>query len=345
VSGAIDREKAADASTPIGWVLGRLQADEELAGEADGPVEIVRGDARLLVRVDRHREEDWRAEPEPPAEELEAGQLELFTTLEELAAAAAPELPPLVVPPEPPLHRVRRLSFTALSMFEQCSYKYYARYTIGMKELPVVGIGVAEMSALDVGSAVHELLEQIDLAAPVVPDIEDERVRGFVTAYCDSKLARRVAVLEGVTKERPFIFEHDGVLINGFLDVFHLHDGKALVVDYKTNVLGESAPDAIVERDYRLQRLVYALACFRAGAGEVEVAYHFLERPDAVVSTSFTRAQLGELEAELSEAIAQIQAGDFRPTPSEFACAGCPALDLVCAGPRLREHAPELIAS
>ena len=345
VSGAIDREKAADASTPIGWVLGRLQADEELAGEADGPVEIVRGDARLLVRVDRHREEDWRAEPEPPAEELEAGQLELFTTLEELAAAAAPELPPLVVPPEPPLHRVRRLSFTALSMFEQCSYKYYARYTIGMNELPVVGIGVAEMSALDVGSAVHELLEQIDLAAPVVPDIEDERVRGFVTAYCDSKLARRVAVLEGVTKERPFIFEHDGVLINGFLDVFHLHDGKALVVDYKTNVLGESAPDAIVERDYRLQRLVYALACFRAGAGEVEVAYHFLERPDAVVSTSFTRAQLGELEAELSEAIAQIQAGDFRPTPSEFACAGCPALDLVCAGPRLREHAPELIAS
>ena len=31
-----------------------------------------------------------------------------------------------------------------------------------------------------------------------------------------------------------------------------------------------------------------------------------------------------------------IRAGDFRPTPSEFACAGCPALDLVCAGPRLR---------
>ena len=33
------------------------------------------------------------------------------------------------------------------------------------------------------------------------------------------------------------------------------------------------------------------------------------------------------LEAELSEAIAAIQAGEFVPTPSEFACAGCPALD------------------
>jgi hypothetical protein len=42
------------------------------------------------------------------------------------------------------------------------------------------------------------------------------------------------------------------------------------------------------------------------------------------------------LEAELSAAIAAIRAGDFRPTPSEYACAGCPALDVVCAGPRLR---------
>jgi hypothetical protein len=41
------------------------------------------------------------------------------------------------------------------------------------------------------------------------------------------------------------------------------------------------------------------------------------------------------LELELSEAIARIRAGDFRPTPSEFACADCPALGLVCAGPRL----------
>jgi hypothetical protein len=49
-----------------------------------------------------------------------------------------------------------------------------------------------------------------------------------------------------------------------------------------------------------------------------------------------------ELEAELSEAIAQIQAGDFRPTPSEFACAGCPALNLVCAGPALRDAPAEL---
>jgi hypothetical protein len=45
------------------------------------------------------------------------------------------------------------------------------------------------------------------------------------------------------------------------------------------------------------------------------------------------------LERELSDAIAAIDAGRFVPTPSDFACAGCPALDRVCAGPRLLPEA------
>jgi len=312
----------------------------------------VRGDAHLLVRVDRHREEDWVDAP-ARERELEPGQLELFATLEEPALAHAPELPALALLPKPPPPRVRRLSFTALSTFEQCSYKYYARYLVGMKELPLAGAGEGGLSGTEIGSIVHELLEEIDLAAPVVPDVvrdgateeEIERIHAFVAAYCESDVARRVAALPGVTKERPFTFEHGGVLLHGYLDVFHLAGGRALVLDYKTNAIGDASPDAIVEEDYRLQRLVYALACFRAGADEVEIDYLFLERPDAVVTATFRRDQLPELEEELSAAIAEIQAGEFRPTPSEYACNGCPAFDLVCAGPRLREAAPELAIS
>src|SRR5439155_26067078 len=96
--------------------------------------------------------------------------------------------------------------------------------------------------------------------------------------------------------------------------------------------------------DYRLQRLVYALASFRTGAEEVEVVYHFLERPDAIVAATFAAADVPALEAELSAAIARIQAGEFVPTPSEFTCAGCPPLDLVCAGPRL-PSAPRPLAA
>ena len=334
VSGSVDFGKASEVSTPIAWVLERLEADEELAAAGDAPIELARGDARLLVRVDRYREGKIEiveeAEPSP-------GQLALFSGIEEVGEAppSAPLLPELPAVAAPPLLRVRRLSFTALSMFEQCGYKYWARYGIGLAERDVPR-GEGGMSGVEVGSRVHELLEHIDLASPVVPEIEDDRVRAHVTAYVDSPLARRLGSLPGVTKERHFTFEHDGVLVHGFLDVLQLADGKALVVDYKTNLIGESSPEEIVEADYRLQRLVYALACFRAGAEEVEVVYTFLERPNEPVEARFTLAELPALEAELSAAIARLQAGVFRPTPSEFACAGCPALDRVCAGPRLR---------
>jgi ATP-dependent helicase/nuclease subunit A len=345
VSGSVDLGSDRETPTPIAWVLDRLAADEELAEAGDTPLELERGGARLLVRVDRFRAGPIAAETTAEEPEEGEGQLALFTALEEIAASrAAPELPPLVALPEPPLLRVRRLSFTSLSLFEQCAYKYFARYGLGMSERPFEVDG-AERSGTEIGSAVHELLEEIDLAAPVVPELEDEVVRGFVAAYCESDLARRVAALDGVEKERHFTFEHDGVLVHGYIDAFWLRDGRAFVVDYKTNALGESAPDEIVEQDYRLQRLVYALACFRAGADEVEVVYHFLERPDAPVEAVFTRADLPELEAELSAAIARIQAGEFPPTPSEFACTGCPALDLVCAGPRLRPRLPEAVAT
>jgi ATP-dependent helicase/nuclease subunit A len=351
VSGSLDREKAADASTPIGWVLGRLDADEELAAATDAPLEIERNGARLVVRVDRHREGDWAAEEIEAEVVSDEGQLALFASLEEIPAALpAPQLPALVAPPEPPLHRTRRLSFTALSTFDQCSYKYYAIRVAGMAERRPDrrGEGDGGLRATEIGDAAHRLLEQVDLAAPAVPDVEQvrewyptvsdeevERIRTFVASYCNSELAARIAKLPRVDKERHFTFLQDGVLVHGYLDALYLEGKRALVLDYKTNIIGESSPEEIVEEGYRLQRLVYALACFRAGAEEVEVVYHFLERPDAVASTTFTLDQVAELEAELSAGIARIHAGDFRPTPSEFACSSCPALDLVCAGPRL----------
>jgi hypothetical protein len=208
--------------------------------------------------------------------------------------------------------------------------------------------GGSGLAATEIGDAVHRLLELTDLREPVVPDlapvrtwypaVTDEelaRIAAFVQSYCDSALARRVIALDDARPERPFAFELDGVLIHGRLDLLHRDGRRALVVDYKTNSIAARTPDEIVEADYRLQRLVYAVACFRAGAEEVEVVYAFLERPDAVVSTSFVRSELAELERELSEAIARIGAGEFVPSPSEFTCSGCPALDVICAGPRL----------
>jgi RecB family exonuclease len=313
------------------------------------PIEIERGGARLLIRVDRHAPAA-AVEPAPAAVE----QLELFEVAENGGAPPeAPALAPLAEVPAPPLHRVRRLSYSALSLFERCSYRYFAERVVGLRPADAAGSvpGQAGLAATEIGDAVHALLERIDLRAPAVPqdleavvrarypavtDEELERIRGFVASYCGSELGARIAGLEGAAAELPFAFEHDGVLLHGRIDVLHREGASALVLDYKTNSLSEGTPEGIVEHDYNLQRLVYALACFRAGAEQVEVVYHFLERPDAVVTVCYKVGEVPALEAELSAAIAQIQAGEFRPTPDEFVCADCPALNLVCAGPRLR---------
>jgi len=348
VSGAVGEGR----DTPIGWVLSKLECEEELAsGEA--LVELERGGASFLVRVDRPAASPpVEAAPEP--DEVEEGQLTLFTELPtepRVRGWALPELAPLAAPP---LHRVRQLSYSSLALFERCSYRYYAERVAGLRERRG-GIVASDggLTATEIGDAVHRLLETVDLRDPGVPsldavrgwypnvtDEELERIAALATAYCDSELAARVRALAGARAEMPFAFEHDGVLLHGRLDILHRAGGRALIVDFKTNVLGDRTPAEVVAADYNLQRLVYALACLRAGDREVEVAYVFLERPAEVVSATFAEDDRAALEAELSAAIERINRGEFVPTPGDFTCAGCPALDLVCAGPRSRNGVP-----
>ena len=350
VSGSIDPERSGDESTPIGWVLGRLEAPElESAGGA--PVEIDRDGARLILRVDRFAP---GAAQNGPVDGDES-QLALFAVEDgQVAIAEAPRLPELVPVPEPPENRVRRLSYSALALFELCSYRFYVERFVGLRETkPMLGDGDREpgLAATEIGDSAHVILEGLDLADPRPPedmaatvraryptasDEEVARIGALVEAYCSSEIAQRLAGLAGATVERSFAFEQDGVLIHGRLDVFHEADGKALVVDYKTNVLEDASPSEVVEREYRIQRLVYALAILRAGASEVEVVYQFLERPSDLVTQCYKEEEAAALGSELSAAIAAIQAGEFKPTPSEYACSTCPALNLVCAGPNLR---------
>ncbi len=363
VSGAVDLDRAADRETPIGWVLERLDAGEIVAaseGESESePVEVERGEARFLVRVDRYAP----LPSVPPSRSgldvvEEDGQLALFGDVLHASMPVGIELQPLEPMPTPPVHEVRRLSYSALALFGRCSYRYFAERVAGLPPVPPER-GATESAgglvATEVGDAVHRLLEVVPLADPTPPsraeleaavrawyplvtEAELDRIAELVDAYCRSELATRLAGLPGARPERPFTFEHDGVLLHGRLDVLS-HDGeRALVVDYKSNALLDADPSEVVESDYRIQRLVYALACLRGGAQQVEVVYQFLERPDDLVAAEFTQEDVGALEAELSEAIGRIRAGDFKPTPSEFACSGCPALDLVCAGPRLLVH-------
>ncbi len=188
VSGAIDPSRAADAGTPIGWVLSRLDA-RELDAAGDGPLELVRDGTRLLVRVDRHRPD---VDPAPPLAEptVDGAQLELFVG-EDLTPLPppAPKLPDLASIPTAPIHAVRRLSYSALALFERCSYRYYAERVAGMRPADAHGSvpGQAGLAATEIGDAAHRLLETVDLASPKPPDVDV--VRGWYPAVSDEELA------------------------------------------------------------------------------------------------------------------------------------------------------------
>jgi hypothetical protein len=129
-----------------------------------------------------------------------------------------------------------------------------------------------------------------------------------------------------------------GTVLRGSIDLLvERDDGPPLVIDYKTDRLNDADP-AERAAHYEVQRSIYALAVAEAlGVDEVEVAYVFLERPDAPAITTLGPAEMAAARAELEQTIAQISAGDFPVAPPDerdwALCRGCPALRGLCSGP------------
>jgi ATP-dependent helicase/nuclease subunit A len=108
-----------------------------------------------------------------------------------------------------------------------------------------------------------------------------------------------------------------------------------LIVDYKTDRLGEEAPAALVEREYATQRNVYALAALQADAPRVEVAYSLLERPQEPVAATYGPAD----EPALAEALLRLSAGvvaeqwPVADHPHRELCGDCPGRHALCSWP------------
>ena len=137
-------------------------------------------------------------------------------------------------------------------------------------------------------------------------------------------------------REAGFSFPLDpagGALVTGFVDVLaRAPDGSALVVDYKSDRL-EAEPAEVVERDYATQRIVYALAALRDGAPSVEVAYAFLERPDAPVSETYTARDVPALAERLTRLAEGVLEGrhPVAAEPHRALCGDCPGRATLCS--------------
>jgi ATP-dependent helicase/nuclease subunit A len=339
VSGGINARTTSEA--PLRWLADALGLDLERmpAGEVLQPV-----GAGSVIRVQIQR-------PDAEGTEEEAGEPpivsvhQLSLALDDAGLGDQPELPdlpPLEPLPAAPRHVPRSVSFTALVLHERCPYRYLAERELGLAPVARAGAGDGSLGALDVGSAVHALLEagsELDLDALLgvpVQVADRARIDAFTAAWEGSSLAIEVAAAGAALREQPFAFAVDGVVFRGVLDVLvRRADGSMLVVDYKTTRLGERSADELVAEEYELQRQAYALALLRAGASSVDVAFAFLERPDTVSRASFSPEDEPTLTSAVRAAIERLRGSGFAPRPSPHVCGDCGALDRICAGPRL----------
>ena len=344
LSGATDVEKwppEQPLGVPMNWIWRGVAPGLE-AGRADGVKAVVctpDNVDELLDEAARYGEAIVGEETAVPT-----GPLRAFERHE-----AAPALP------------VGRLSYSGLARYRACGYRFYLERVVGLHELgasesvPVDQPGADELAPLLRGTVVHELLERLDFSDPRAPTAEDvaarleshgapsgagavEDVRRFVTAFLGSALFERLARAQRIRQELGFAYDivppgtgGRGLLVNGFVDVYAEEPERVLIVDYKTDSLEGIEADGLVEANYSIQRLIYALAALRSGAPAVEVAYCFLEQREATVTRAWTAAEADALERELLELAGGVIEGRFEPAPEPHLhlcaqCAGRPSL-------------------
>jgi ATP-dependent exoDNAse (exonuclease V) beta subunit len=271
--------------------------------------------------------------------------------------------PPLVER-KPPVVPSRPLSYTAISAFEECAYRFYMERVLGLPSSAdsVKAVGAEgdegpsareERSAR--GAAVHALLEWSQANSWREPDVDlarrhalaagldlgapqAEELLGPVRDWLGSSLRREIASASRVRAEVPILLGAGGTVLRGSIDLLVERDGAPpLVVDYKTDRLRGEDPSARASH-YNVQRSIYAMAAAESlGASEVEVAYVFLERADTPVRTILTEADMSAARTHIESAVASISAGDFSPAPEPERtwdlCRGCPAVGRLCSGP------------
>ncbi len=252
---------------------------------------------------------------------------------------------------EPPAAAPAHLSYTAISEYERCGLRFYLERVLGLPRDDLFPGSGASEGAVQLGNAVHELLERSGGAGWAAPDPERvvealrrngcgagppqvEEIGALLGAWLEGPT---LAALRGeeaaVRPELPFGLAVGGTVVRGAIDLIAERSGKPpLVVDYKTNRLDATTPEQIVASEYEPQRDIYALAAAAGtGAETVETAYAFLRSDEPPVTKAYDGAELERARERIESLVARVRGGEFHATePGERVCTACPGRLRLC---------------
>ncbi|HTY95526.1 MAG TPA: 3'-5' exonuclease, partial [Solirubrobacteraceae bacterium] len=357
---------AATGGEDVRCLLARPQAAAGLLGPDRGPESASRPAVATPAAADNLRRLGDAPSARAGRRRLNPAQL---TFEDALPAAVVAEPPAIGAAPAPPAAiELETVSYSSLKELERCGYRYYLERVLGMQERGVEGSVPQRrgkgLDALSRGSLVHRVLELHDFATgdgPTVQEValaarglglhpgvqEASEVAELLGSALGEAPGRRIASAGEVWREHPFAYPagEDLPLLTGVIDVLaRERDGGYLVVDYKSDEVGEGDDlEQLVERDYALQRELYALAVLRAGAPRVEVEHWFLARPREWASARFTAADREALEGSLRERLRRALQSGFAvsPRPHRGLCESCPGRTRLCSWPEAATMAPE----
>ena len=157
------------------------------------------------------------------------------------------------------------------------------------------------------------LEERVRAGYPRATDEELERIRGSSRRTATRSSRPASPRCRGVANERHFTFEHDGVLLHGFLDVVHRADGGRSSSTTRRTRSRDGRRRRSSTRTYRCSGSSTRSRASARAPRRSRSSTSSSSGPTSPSSTTFTRAQRARARGRALRRDRAIRAGEFRP--------------------------------
>lgn len=227
---------------------------------------------------------------------------------------------------------MKPLSFSSISLYEECSQKFKFRYIDHLPEKP--------RHYFSFGKSVHTALEYFysTTPPPSLPEVlQHFQAKWFSEGYKDAQqesdyFTKGQHILTNFYTDHatnfkpPFFTEYrfdlqvDGVAVIGYIDrIDRVADGRVAIIDYKT---GSTFSKDRVNTDDQLT--MYQLACEELLGMKVDsLTFYHLNSSTPYTSNPRTSEQVLQLRAKIVSVANSISQGIFLPSPEDRKCSWC----------------------